>query len=775
MADLSLRYLLYGEDRTASKSIKGVGAQASSTASLVSGGLGKIGSMLGGEVGDMLNRVSAGFDTIGGKATGMGAKLAVGGTAMMGLGLAMQAMASKDIESMKQLNAAVEATGKGYDGFAGDVDKLIAKQVAFGHTDDEVTTALRVLTQAYGDPKKALAEMSVTTDLAAAKHIDLAAAAGMVAKAHGGAGRVFKEFGITVGTTAAGTKDYDGALTVLSGKLAGQASASMASFGGKVTQVKSWLENQASALSEKYGPAVTVAGGAVTALGSVMQVMAARSAAAALATQAETVAVKGSTVAMNGAASASKAMSLAAGPVGLALVMLTTVAGFFIKGQMDAKQRADDLRGSLDQTTGAITDQTRSLVALQLQQDGTFKLARNLGVSVKTVTDAALGNAGAMNTLRTAQAAQNTVVTTTIANTGNLNDKMALTLGTQNAFATSSQKTVTGAKNQSAGFGALLAAVTPINDVLKVQTTDQEELGTATAHTVDPVKTLAQTQKELADKTKAASDAISSYNQALQDAGLKVLSTRDASRNLKQAVADVDEAVKKNGRTLSENTQKGRDNAAALDAQAGKALSLSKSIGEETGSEAKMRASLLASRTSLVASGIKFGMTKAEAGKYADSVLRIPAKAKTDILLAGAAAAKKQVDDLNRSIAMQHNFPINLNFRVGTGATLLNTANVMNKLLGMQGRAVGGPVLAGIPYVVGDGGRPELFVPDTNGTILPRVPTSGAGPGSAALMTTAMGAGGADVVAAIKDLEATLRNEVARHSRTIVTAQRQMA
>jgi hypothetical protein len=71
---------------------------------------------------------------------------------------------------------------------------------------------------------------------------------------------------------------------------------------------------------------------------------------------------------------------------------------------------------------------------------------------------------------------------------------------------------------------------------------------------------------------------------------------------------------------------------------------------------------------------------------------------------------------------MQHNFPITLNFRVGTGATLLNTANVMNKLLGMKGRAGGGPVLAGMPYIVGDGGRPEVFVPDTNGTILPRVP-----------------------------------------------------
>ena len=41
--------------------------------------------------------------------------------------------------------------------------------------------------------------------------------------------------------------------------------------------------------------------------------------------------------------------------------------------------------------------------------------------------------------------------------------------------------------------------------------------------------------------------------------------------------------------------------------------------------------------------------------------------------------------------------------------------------------AHGGPVTKGEPYIVGDGGRPELFVPDSNGTILPSVPTSTGG------------------------------------------------
>jgi len=42
----------------------------------------------------------------------------------------------------------------------------------------------------------------------------------------------------------------------------------------------------------------------------------------------------------------------------------------------------------------------------------------------------------------------------------------------------------------------------------------------------------------------------------------------------------------------------------------------------------------------------------------------------------------------------------------------------------LQKRAMGGPVSAGRAYVVGDGGRPELFVPSSSGAILPRVPES---------------------------------------------------
>lgn len=40
-------------------------------------------------------------------------------------------------------------------------------------------------------------------------------------------------------------------------------------------------------------------------------------------------------------------------------------------------------------------------------------------------------------------------------------------------------------------------------------------------------------------------------------------------------------------------------------------------------------------------------------------------------------------------------------------------------------RPHGGSVMAGVPYIVGDAGKPELFVPNQNGRVIPRVPSGG--------------------------------------------------
>ena len=329
MSDLTLRYLLFGEDRTASKTVKGVGDAAESTASRVSGAVSRMGGAIGGDMGTILGRVSDGLEAAGGKADTSAKKLgAVGGVALA-TGLALQQMASGDVEAQNKLENAVTNTGKAYDDYADRVSGAVESSVRFGVTDGEVKDALTRLTDATKDPAKALDDLAMAQDLAAAKGVSLSDAATMIGKAHNGSAKVFKEFGIEVGKNADGTADYEGALGNLADTLKGRAEANADSFGGKMREIRAWTDNAASSLAEQYGPAITMAGAALTGLAAITEIASAASVKNAASTVAAKAAQIGSAVATGVATAAQWAWNVAlnANPIGLIIIAIAAFVG----------------------------------------------------------------------------------------------------------------------------------------------------------------------------------------------------------------------------------------------------------------------------------------------------------------------------------------------------------------------------------------------------------------------------------------------------------------
>ncbi len=329
VSDLTLRYLLFGEDRTASKTVKGVGDAAESTASRVSGAVSRMGGAIGGDMGAILGRVSDGLDAVGGKADTNAKKIgAVGGVALA-TGLALQQMASGDVEAQNKLENAVTNTGKAYDDYADRVDGAVESSVRFGVTDGEVKDALTRLTDATKDPAKALDDLAMAQDLAAAKGISLSDAATMIGKAHNGSAKVFKEFGIEVGKNADGTADYEGALGKLADTLKGRAEANADSFGGKMREIRAWTDNAASSLAEQYGPAITMAGAALTGLAAITEIASAANVKNAASTVAAKAAQIGSAVATGVATAAQWAWNVAlnANPIGLIIIAIAAFVG----------------------------------------------------------------------------------------------------------------------------------------------------------------------------------------------------------------------------------------------------------------------------------------------------------------------------------------------------------------------------------------------------------------------------------------------------------------
>ena len=66
------------------------------------------------------------------------------------------------------------------------------------------------------------------------------------------------------------------------------------------------------------------------------------------------------------------------------------------------KRAQEQLRDTLDETTGAITDQTNELVKSQMQESGALDVARDLGLAHSLVADAALGNKSAQQEVQAA-------------------------------------------------------------------------------------------------------------------------------------------------------------------------------------------------------------------------------------------------------------------------------------------------------------------------------------------------------------------------------------
>lgn len=85
------------------------------------------------------------------------------------------------------------------------------------------------------------------------------------------------------------------------------------------------------------------------------------------------------------------------GPWGAALTAATIGVGLWVSSKQDAARRVDELRGSLDDATGALTDNTEAIAINRLQQDGAITAARELGISMDTLVGATLGVPGAMD------------------------------------------------------------------------------------------------------------------------------------------------------------------------------------------------------------------------------------------------------------------------------------------------------------------------------------------------------------------------------------------
>ena len=255
-------------------------------------------------------------------------------------------------------------------------------------------------------------------------------------------------------------------------------------------------------------------------------------------------------------------------PVGIALAAATVAVGFFVKGQMDAQQRAQEFRATLDQQTGALTDNSRAFIANALQQrtfaeDGNgaamsvLGLAKSLGVSTKSVVDASLGQSDALSQITLAAQQADTAYQGMIA--ANLAGQ-PVDLAAYDA-----------AEQRSQGLNNLLGIIRETTGEYGTQIDANKEVTEAVKGTgnasVDAAKKTADLASKQAQATAAAqaqAKAIDDLRKSVQDYGSATSDMLGKQIAYEDAIDKSAEAVKKNGRNLRLTTEAGRSNMKSL-------------------------------------------------------------------------------------------------------------------------------------------------------------------------------------------------------------------
>jgi hypothetical protein len=149
------------------------------------------------------------------------------GTAAVGVGTLSLHMADQFEQSHAKLETALKNAGSSFEEFQTPIGDAQKKMEQYGFTNAQTQEALANLTTALKDPKKALDDVALAADLAKFKHIDLADAATVVARAQEGNLRALKQLGIDLPVSASGAAKLEAANIKL-GKATDDASSYLA-------------------------------------------------------------------------------------------------------------------------------------------------------------------------------------------------------------------------------------------------------------------------------------------------------------------------------------------------------------------------------------------------------------------------------------------------------------------------------------------------------------------------------------------------------------------
>jgi hypothetical protein len=332
-----------------------------------------------------------------------------------------------------------------------------------------------------------------------------------------------------------------------------------------------------------------------------------------------------------------RTVGIAGGAVGLAITGLVAIVAAVATAQAEAQQRTDDFTASLDQNTGAITKNTRAVAAKQLHDNGSIAAANKLGISLKTITDASLGNAKALDELNQKQDEFNKTKQAAIAAGKGDSNEIQNQIGSWTVLKSGVGATSESLRNAKRDIENTNEALGEGAGAADENTDSVKAAGQAYLDASGQVNSLKDQVSQLTDEVNKANgvgqDAVSA-NASYQDALAKVQDTIDKAKN----------GVDGYSTSLDASTAAGADNIAMFSDQAAKSQAAAQAQLAVDGNTQGYLNTLAAGRQKLIDNIVALGGTAAQAGAVADQVYRIPPQRAVQVL-ADTLAAQRALDE----------------------------------------------------------------------------------------------------------------------------------
>ena len=357
-----------------------------------------------------------------------------------------------------------------------------------------------------------------------------------------------------------------------------------------------------------------------------------------------------------------KTATLAMGAIGVALTAAGALFGHFAGKQLDAKQKLDDYTNAIRDQGKVISKTTRDMANQSMQDKGLLQWAKDAGVNLKDLSDAALGSESALKrvnaqmdehvaALERQEAANQAVIDSMMGRELSEQERVRLTELTQKNEELSARISERVALNRDIqhALSEEIAVVREATDAgLLMAEARGEEVG-ASAEAAAAAEENAEKQRAVADeyaKTKEEIDALIDATFAYADAMLALSGSEIA---VEDAIADLSKATAENGRTLNLQTEEGRKNQRALDDLARAGRSYIETLAKQGESTEGIIERTQRAKQVWIDNATAMGLSRQEAKLLADEYFAIPNVSPT-VDATSAVEARRKVEELKQEI-----------------------------------------------------------------------------------------------------------------------------